>query len=201
MKRQLRIMLAGALVVVPFALTAYVIWWAGVKLDGLGAAVLPEPVQFPGVGAVLVIVVIYLTGLLTHLWVFRGLLGWTERMVVRVPGVKTIYESVRDLMKLFGGDSGRMGRTVLYTDPAGGMTVLGILTNESPAGLEQGPAGGKVAVYLPYSYMFGGPTIYVSRECVQEIDMPVETALKLCTTAQVGSEPAVPSGADLESTK
>ena len=188
MNKQLRILVAGALLVVPFAITVYVIWRVGTGLNELGRHVLPESIEsMYGLGIVVVIAGIYMVGLLTHLWIFRWVVALLERFVSRVPGAKTIYESVRDLLKLFGGDAQRMGRAVLYQPPGTQMTMLAILTNEKPAG--PGSAGvGKVAVYLPFSYMFGGITVYVSPEHLRDVDIPVERALKLCATAEVGSE-------------
>jgi len=183
MQKQLRILLAGVMVLAPLAVTVWVIWTLGSWLDQMGRNLFPVP---RGVGAVVVVVGIYLVGLLTHFWVFQGMLAGLDRLVARVPGVKTIYESVRDLLKLFGGDSRRMGRVVRYKAPGSDMSMLAILTNEAPAGLDpQDPEGRKVAIYLPYSYMFGGITIFVSPENIREVDMPVERALKLCATAQV----------------
>ena len=187
MKRHLRILLAGAIVVVPFAVTVWLAIGVSTWLDNLAREPLKQwgaPVG-PGVGALLVLAALYFIGLLTQFWIFRGLVGLLERLVERLPGVKTIYESVRDLLKLFGGDAKHMGRVVLYTPPdEAHMTLLAILTNDQPRGLE---GKGKVAIFLPYSYMFGGITVYVPPSCLCEIAMPVEEALKLCATAQVAS--------------
>ena len=186
MKRHLRILLAGAIVVVPFAVTVWLAIGVSTWLDNLAREPLKQwgaPVG-PGVGALLVLAALYFIGLLTQFWIFRGLVGLLERLVERLPGVKTIYESVRDLLKLFGGDAKHMGRVVRYTPPDSHMTMLAILTNDQPRGLE---GEGKVAIFLPYSYMFGGITIYVSASCLTEVAMPVEEALKLCATAQVAS--------------
>jgi uncharacterized membrane protein len=191
MNKQLRILLAGAMVVIPVAITVWVIWAIGSGLDNLVKGPLNQHgIRLPtGAGALIVIGATYLVGLMMRLWIFRGMLAGFERLVVRVPGVKTIYESVRDLMKLFGSDSHRMGRVVQYTPPGTDMVLLGILTNERPkVGLDS--ESRRVAVYLPYSYMFGGLTIYVSPEHLREVDMPVEQALKLSATAQVGATSA-----------
>ena len=187
MRKQFGIFLAGMLVVVPFALTVYVVVSAGAWVNDMGDRIVANwDVKLPpGVGAVLLLVGVYVVGLLTRLWVFRGLLHVIERLVSRLPGIKTIYESTRDLMKLFGGDSKRMGRSVLYRDPNSGGTLLAILTNESPRGVPADEAGGKVALYVPFSYMFGGITIYVPREHIREVNLPVEQTLKLAATAQV----------------
>lgn len=217
-KRHLKIFLGGALVVVPFAITLYVVWWLAASLANLGTGMLNnvgilkyleawkalgikvDHTTFPAkvievglyakvLGAIIVIVGIYFLGMATHLWIFRRTLTVIEKWISRVPGVKTIYESVRDLMKLFGGDSARMGRAVLLNVPDSDVSVLGILTNENPAGVSD--AGHKkVAVYLPFSYMFGGLTVYVPHERVQEANMSVDQALKLCATAHVGAEVA-----------
>lgn len=194
MKKQLRILLAGAMVVVPLAFTIGVIAWIGAKLDGLVEPVLGPKLMFTGVGAVVVVVVMYVAGLATHFWVFRGFFGLVERLVVRVPGVKTIYEAVRDLMKLFGSEARRMGRVVEYRPPGANMTLMGILTNEQPVGIDAVDGQQKVAVYLPFSYMFGGLTVYANPDELREVNIPVEQALKVCTTAQVSSlgEPETP---------
>ncbi|MHC4981767.1 MAG: DUF502 domain-containing protein [Planctomycetota bacterium] len=192
MKRQLQIFLAGAMVVIPLALTVYLVWWAGSTLDKLGRNMLPQLHLLPGLGAVIVIVAIYLIGLLTHFWIFRAVFALVERVVSRLPGIKTVYEAIRDLMKLFGGGAKGMGRAVRYKLPGTDVAVLGILTNENPGGAESSePAEKKVAVFLPFSYMFGGPTIYVSPEQVEELNMSVEQVLKICTTAHTGADAIV----------
>jgi anti-anti-sigma factor len=190
-QRQVRILFAGALVLVPMAITAWVIWSVGTWLDSLGqraATNLGLKHGMPqGVGALVLIATMYMVGLLTQLWLFRFLFGLLEKLVTRVPGVKTVYESVRDLMKLFGGGSKHMGRVVQYSAPGSDATFLGILTNENPLGLEEGDPNRKVAVYMPLSYMIGGPTALVSPKHIVEVDMTVEQCMKFCATAQVGS--------------
>jgi len=196
LKKQLRIFFAGAMVLVPLAITAWIVWSLGFWLDDLGRRAFEslgtQIKPYPGTGALILIAVIYAIGLLTHLWVFRAFFRVLERLVTRLPGAKTIYESVRDLMKLFGGESRRMGRVVQYNVPDTDMTLLGILTNENPLGLPRNVPHRKVAVYVPYSYMLGGLTVFVSPEYLVEVDMSVEQCMKLCATAQVGSGPTVP---------
>ena len=79
-----------------------------------------------------------------------------------------------------------MGRVVLYNPPQTQLSMLAILTTDQPKGLEA-QAEPRVAIFLPYSYMFGGITVYVPPSHLREVDMPVEVALKLCATAQVTS--------------
>lgn len=202
MKKQFGILLAGVAIVAPISLTIYVVGWITGKLNSLGLMPfkeligrLDESIQnsilfnivTSVAGIVVVLVVIYLIGLLARFWFFRSLLAWMDRIIARVPGVKTIYLSIRDLMGLFGSGSGRMGKVVEYTPPGSGLSVLAILTNARPAGVSQGN-GEKAAIYVPFAYMFGGMTLLVPREHLREVDMPVEQALKLCATAYVSSQ-------------
>ncbi|MFP4106269.1 MAG: DUF502 domain-containing protein, partial [Phycisphaerae bacterium] len=143
--------------------------------------------KIPGSGALLILLTVYLTGLLARLWGLRWVFATVERIMSRLPGIKTIYQSVRDILKLFGGEAERMGKAVLYTPPGAGVSLLGIMTNESPSGVADRQPD-KVAIYLPYSYMIGGPTIYVPREHVEIMDMTPEEAMKLSATAHVGAQ-------------
>ncbi len=199
MNKQLGIFLAGVIIVVPVVLTAYAIWWVGVGLDAAGASLLGRMnvPYIPGVGAAVVLAGIYLIGLLARFLLFRKALDLFERIVARVPGVKTIYESIRDMMGLFGRDSHRMGRVVEYRPPGSAATALAILTNDRPPGIAQEGTEQKVAIYLPFSYMIGGITIFVEPQHLREVDMSVEVALKLAATAVVTSKPEVSATEEL----
>lgn len=195
MNRHLRILLAGVMVIVPLAATVYLVWRAGAALHGLASsligAVLPgaQRFLFPGAGVLVVLIGIYLIGLLTHWWVFRRALGLLERALSRLPVVKTIYESIRDVLKLFGGDAEQMGQVVRLRLPGTDIRLLGIRTSTSPRGAKGEQL---VAVYLPMSYMFGGPTVYVPPEAVDPVDLTVEEALKIAATADAGQAAETP---------
>jgi uncharacterized membrane protein len=189
MKKHLGIFMRGVAALVPAAFTLWALIWVGVTLQAwavAGIGLFWKDAWLPaGTGVVMIVVAVYLVGLLMHLWVFRRFWNWLESMLARLPGVKIIFESVRDLMKLFGGGAGSMGRAVEYRPPGAQISVLGIVTNENPPGAKAGEPR-RVAVYIPLAYMFGGPTVLAPPEHLRELDMPVEQALKLAATAMVG---------------
>ncbi|MCD4824249.1 MAG: DUF502 domain-containing protein [Phycisphaerae bacterium] len=206
MKKHLQILMAGALIVVPLGVTAMIIGWVGEKLADLGQWLLnatglikqvsPTYIDYaPWGGVLLGLAALYLIGLLANLWIFKKGFKLMDHIIGKLPGIKTIYESVRDLMKLFGGDSGKMGYAVLYKPDGSHVRQLGIVTNENPAGRAEGDDS--VIVYLPMGYMIGGPIVYASPADLERLDMPVETALKLAATAfiSVGDKatPALPN--------
>lgn len=194
MNKHLKIFMTGALILVPLAITVWLIVWIGTALGKLGYSLmdsvgLVEPIQpeyriwAGAIGVAVVLVVVYLTGLLGNVWLFKKFFRLIDQLLSAVPGVKTIYESIRDLMKIFGGQQGSMGRVVLYSPSGSGMKMLGIVTNEDPAGRPEGDDS--VLVYLPLGYMIGGPIVYASPAQLEPVDMPAETALKLAMTAFV----------------
>ncbi|MBN1942485.1 MAG: DUF502 domain-containing protein [Phycisphaerae bacterium] len=193
MTRHVKTFMTGVLILAPLAITIWLIVWIGTALGALGYRLMdtvglveqfqPEYRVWAGaIGVVVVLVGVFLTGLLGNIWFFKKFFALVDHLVSAVPGVKTIYESVRDLLKLFGGEKGSMGRVVLYK-PTGGVKMLGIVTNEAPAGRPEGDDS--VLVYLPLGYMIGGPIIYAAPDQLEPVDMSAETALKLAMTAFV----------------
>jgi len=191
MAKQIQIILAGAVIVVPLGATIAVIVWIGLWVGGIGSWLLSlvwADIKLPPyVGVLVVLGLLYAVGLLARTWLFGRLFSLLDRILSRVPGVKTIYESIRDILKLFAGDPAQMGKAVLYRQPGTDMVLLGIRTNERPEGVADRFPDQRVAIYQPYSYMFGGPTVYVPADHVTEIDMSVDKAMKLCATAHVGA--------------
>jgi uncharacterized membrane protein len=107
-----------------------------------------------------------------------------DRLISRLPGIRTVYESVRDLLKLFGAEGKKMGYSVIYHPKGGTTKMLGIVTNENPLGRPDGDDS--VIVYLPLGYMIGGPIIYATRDEITPVDISPEVAMKLAVTAFVG---------------
>ena len=185
MKKQIRIFVTGALVVIALAVPLYLVYWAATKFSELGEAALPEGYGWlgPVVGVAMVLVAIYFIGVLMHWWVFRWAVSLAERAVRKLPIIKTIYEGVRDILRLFSGASRQTGKVVRYRIPDTDIEMLGIQTTDSPRGTA---TPGKVAVYLPMSYQLGGFTLYLSASAVEPVDMTVEEAMKLAATAEAG---------------
>lgn len=195
--------MAGALVIVPISVTVWLILWIGAMLGKWGESFLgwlglleklpTKGFEYGGinfnyagaVGIIVALIIVYFVGMLANFWLFRKFFNFLDSTLSSLPGIKTVYESVRDLMKLFGGgEGGKIGYAVLYTPPKTKIRMLGIVTNEHPKGLPD--SDNRVIVYLPLAYMIGGPIVYAQPKDLERIDMPVETALKLAATAFVG---------------
>ena len=97
------------------------------------------------------------------------MLGLFEGLLDRLPLVKLLHTSVKDLMGAFVGDQRRFDIPVsIEIIPGADLRAFGFVTRDSLADLGLGDA--LVAVYLPQSYNFAGPLIAVPRSRVHRID-------------------------------
>jgi uncharacterized membrane protein len=155
--------LRGALVTAPLALTLYIIAWLLRTID----RILPVPV--PGLGIVLSVILITLIGFLTSNVVGRGVLDAIDRFLKRLPLVKLVYTSIKDLIGAFVGERRSFDRAVaVRLSPDSPLRVLGFVTRPGLAVLGL-PA--HVAVYLPQSYNFAGNLVVVPAELVEPLDV------------------------------
>ena len=153
MSRLLNYFFRGVIVVAPVAVTVYVCYAIFTSIDRwLGFPI-------PGVGFLLTIVLITLVGFFASNLITKGLLSAVESTLERLPFVRLLYGSTRDLLNAFVGEKRRFDKPVLVAPmPQSGIRVLGFLTQESLAviGLSD-----HVTVYIPQSYGFAGQLIVV----------------------------------------
>ena len=193
MKKLTRTFLTGLAAILPITITLALLWWLGSTAEGLLGwlfqRLLPDALYFPGLGLIFGIGLIYVLGVLLRAYVIRGLFAWLEGLMQRIPVVKTIHGTMRDVINLLSGDiRGKFGRAVLVTLPGTEYRLVGFVTREDFAGLPTN-LGGKemVAVYLPMSYQIGGYTLMLPRSSIEELDFPLEDAMRYTLTAGVST--------------
>jgi uncharacterized membrane protein len=153
MSRLLNYFFRGIIVVAPLAITIYVCVAIFTSIDNwLGF-------RIPGVGFLLAIALIIFVGFLASNLITRGLLAAVEATLERLPFVRLLYGSTRDLLNAFVGEKRRFDKPVLVAPIAeSGVRVLGFLTQESLGFIGM---NGYVTVYVPQSYGFAGQLIVV----------------------------------------
>jgi uncharacterized membrane protein len=174
MRRLLTYFLRGLAFVAPIAITVYVCVRLFIEIDSwLG----PEidtwtHVHIPGLGFVLTIAVITFVGFLGSTLLARGLLASIDQLIDRLPFVRLLYSSTKDLLNAFVGEQRRFETPVLVPAPdsAGGPAkALGFLTQDHLTGL--GP-GEFVTVYLPFAYSLSGRLFIYPAADVTHLDIP-----------------------------
>ena len=188
MKGLSKIFFTGLAAVLPVLLTFYILVWLGSKAESVfGGTInllLPEHWYKPGMGLVAGVLFIFLVGLTLRAWVVRRFFSLGERLLSRIPLVKAIYGSIRDLMGFFGGKDQGFSQVVLVRLGDTQMKLLGFVTREDFSDLPAGLAGnGIVAVYLPMSYQIGGYTVMLPRSAIEPVNMSMQEAMKFAVTA------------------
>lgn len=153
--------LRGALVSGPLALTLYILYWLFRTVDGL------VPVGIPGLGFVLTVLLVGLVGFFSSNVIGSGVVESAERFLGRVPFVKLVYSSIKDLINAFVGEKKSFDKPVLVQlSPEVGVRALGFVTRDGLLGLG---LAHHVAVYFPQSYNFAGNLLIVPRELVEPL--------------------------------
>jgi len=187
MKTLSNILMKGLATVLPMALTVYAIVWllrtAESVMHHVITYVIPEELYWPGLGIVAGLAILLLIGWAVSAYLVRRILRVWERFLERIPVVKTVYGAVRDMMRLLPSADSQQDLQSVVTWPVNGGYMLGFITrNELPEFGQALPEHDLVAVYVPFSYMIGGVTLYVPRTALRTVDMPVETAMRLAIT-------------------
>ncbi len=179
MKRISQYFLQGLLFLIPLFVTVYVIYRIFIKIDGF----LALPV--PGLGFVATLVFITFIGFVASNFLTKRIVHLVDKVFARLPLVKMIYNSIKDLVNAFVGDKKSFNRPVqVVIDRESNLRVLGFATRDS---LESIGIKDSVAVYLPQSYNFAGNLIIVAREQVIPLEADPGEVMKMIVSGGVSS--------------
>lgn len=194
MKAVNRLFFKGLIVVLPVTVTIYVLFLLASKAEsvfgGIIQGILGPSLYVPGLGILLTFLAILGVGILVSNYLTGKIINWTIERFESFPLIKAIYRPLKDLINLFAAESENSMKKVVFVNFENmGFKAIGLVTREEfgdlpPGSVEQG----KIAVYIPMSYMLGGFTAIVSKECVEEVDIPVEKAFKLAITGWIKAD-------------
>tara|TARA_R110001592_G_scaffold356455_5_gene658425 strand:+ start:3474 stop:4058 length:585 start_codon:yes stop_codon:yes gene_type:complete len=186
MKKINTIFIQGLLSILPTALTIALVYWLGTTAESILGPVfqwlLPEGWYLPGMGLIGGILSIFFIGILLNVYFFRQLSSLADKLFERIPLVKLIYNSLRDVTKFAStSENNNELQKAVTVKIDGDIKMLGFVTRQSISlGDDEEDL---VAVYLPMSYQIGGFTIMVSKSRLTELDMKVQDAMSLVLTA------------------
>jgi uncharacterized membrane protein len=182
-----RVFLRGLATILPVTLTLYIVWWlvSGAEnvLGSLIRTVLPDAWYWHGMGILMGVLLVFVVGLFMSAWFARSVYGLGERLLERIPIVKSIYGMLRDMLGFFTQQKqAQFSHVVLVR--FGEHRILGLVTREDLGSLPFGIGGdGKVCVYIPMSYQIGGFTFLVPRTALTPVAMSMEEAMRFAVTA------------------
>jgi uncharacterized membrane protein len=168
--------LRGLVIVVPIAVTVYLVVQAFVSLDRL----LRLP-SYPGLGIATLLAATVLIGALAGNFVGRKLFGLTETLFTRAPIVRIVYSSIKDLLEAFVGNKRRFDRPVTI-QVSEHVRTFGFITRDDLTSLGM---PGDVAVYVPFSYTWDGCLMIVARERVTALEADSASIMALVVSGGV----------------
>lgn len=191
--------ITGLLVLVPLIITMWVMSALIGAMDQ-SLLLLPESwrpkaqwgLDIPGVGAILTLLIIFVTGVIATNFFGQQLILLWEALLARVPVVKSIYASVKQVSDTLFSDSGNAFRqAVLVQFPREGTWTIAFITGTPGGDIANHLIGDYVSVYVPTTpNPTGGYFLMLARQDIVPLDMTVDAALKYIISMGVVSPPA-----------
>ena len=193
-------LVAGLLVIVPVAITIAVLRWIIDTLDQT-LLILPQAwhpdrvfgIHIPGFGVLLTLAILLVVGAAASNFVGKRLVGLGDKIVARIPVVRSIYSSVKQVSDTLFSENGNAFRTaVLVQWPRDGVWTIAFVTG-APGGevLSELGGGDYLSVYVPTTpNPTGGYFVMLRRSDCIELRMSVDDALKYIVSMGV----VVPGG-------
>lgn len=187
-----RYLVAGLLIWLPIGVTILVF---KVLLDLMDELLFLVPVAYrpetllgfriPGLGAILALIVLFLTGVLAANLLGRQLVVWYESALSRIPLVRTVYGAVKSFSAIvLSGSSFK--KVLLIEYPRKGVYRIGLQTSEAVPEIQAVTRQELVTVFVPNTAnIASGFTVFLPRAEIIELSMSVEEALKLLVSLGV----------------
>lgn len=203
--------ITGLLILVPLAITA---WVLNLVISTMDQSLLFVPERWqprtlfgfdiPGLGTLLTIVIVFLTGLLTNNLVGNYVVRLWEKLLTRIPVVSSLYSSVKQVSDtLFSSSGNAFRKAVLVPYPHQNSWTIAFLTGTPGGDVKNHLVGDYVSVYVPTTpNPTSGFFLMMAKKDVVELDMTVDAALKyIVSMGVVAPEDALPKTIVLNDTK
>lgn len=183
---------AGLLVLAPISLTAYIFYLLFIFLDGLLKNVITRFLierihlgnwveQFPGMGLLVLLALIFLTGAVTKNYLGRKFFAVGDWIVTHIPLINRIYIAIREISEAILTEKREVfKKAVLIEYPRKGLYSIAFFTQDTTGPVQKALSKDVISVFVPTTpNPTSGYLLFVPKSNVIELDMSVEDALKL----------------------
>ena len=191
--------LTGLLVTAPIVFSLYATWIVIHSVDStitpwIPAAYLPEtylPFRIPGTGLLIVLVALTLIGALTASLLGRYFLHLSDRILARMPVVRSIYGATKQIFETVLSSQGNAFRSVVLIEyPRKGIWTLGFITGTTIGEVQHYTEQDVVNVFVPTTpNPTSGFLLFLPREEVTELAMTVEEGIKMIVSGGIVAPP------------
>jgi len=198
-----RYLIAGVLIWVPVGLVLLIV---NIMVEMADRTLLLLPADFhpdtvlgvhiPGLGIVLTLAVLMVTGFVVTNYFGRKLVGWGEALVARIPVVRSLYHGAKQVLETMLSDGGTSFKKVLLVQyPKEGVWSIAFQTNTSAEEVQARTGDEVICAFIPTTpNPTSGFLVMLPRKDVVEMDMSVDDALKMIISLGVVSPRWLPPG-------
>jgi uncharacterized membrane protein len=187
--------LQGLIILAPITITLWAVLslfsWVDSILPNFIHSIFPRlaldengnPRHIPGLGFILVIVIVFVVGYISSSFIVSKLVELFDNILEKTPGIKIIYTTIKDFFEAFAGNKRKFDRAVLVCIESPDIWRIGFITHEEllEFGLQE-----YISVYIPQSYAFAGHLYFVKKERVRLItDITSTDAMKFAISGGV----------------
>ncbi len=191
--------LTGIVVSAPVGITIWLIWLFIAFVDRSVVPLIPDAynpsdvlgVSVPGIGVIVVLIVVTFIGFMVTNFFGRYMVRFGERMVARVPVVRTIYGVIKQIFDaVLAQSEGAFRDVVLIEYPRKGIWVIGFITSNTEGEVQRVTPDDMVNVFLPTTpNPTSGFLLFVPRKDCIVLNMTVEEGVKLVISGGIVSPP------------
>ncbi len=179
-------LIQGLLVLAPVAITGFVIYkiveFVRSTFGFIGHIV--HPLIDPFIILGIIVFVIYIIGRISASFLFTPMYDRFEKDIEKVPLIRIVYSSVKDIMSAFVGSKKKFNKPVLVTiDKINGIKQIGFVTQDDLSNMSIDAT--YTAVYMPFSYGFSGKLLIVKKESIEPLDATSAEAMKFVVSGGV----------------
>jgi uncharacterized membrane protein len=184
---------AGLIILIPIVLTVKGLWWLFSYVDGLAQPLLLRLIgrTISGIGFVITIAVVFLTGFLFSKGPLRHVLDRLEDLLDDVPLVGTVYGTTKKVLSGFGSQQAQNAFQSFVFAQLPGRTTPGFLMNTFELKRRDGNTHRLCSVYVPTNHLYVGDVVILPVEDVIQTDLSVEDGVSMILSAGASVPPRI----------
>ncbi|HCD17518.1 MAG TPA: hypothetical protein DEQ83_07740 [Rhodobiaceae bacterium] len=184
--------LTGLVVTAPIFITFYLVLWFVEILDGWFKPWIPQPyrpesylpIELPGTGLVLALVVLTIIGGFTANFLGRTLLSFSDRVIRQMPVVGSVYTALKQIFQTAMRDDGQFSQVALIEYPRRGLHAIAFVTKTADSRVNEATGEEMISVFLPTTpNPTSGFLLFVPKSEIKILDMTVEEGARLVISA------------------
>ena len=190
---------AGVLVTAPIGITLYLTWLVLAFIDQRVTPFIPAtynpntylPVGIPGLGLIILFVVMVVIGALATQLLGRTIVGYGEKLLARMPVVRSLYSATKQIVEtILAQQSNAFRQVVLFEYPRRGSWAMGFVTGATQGEVQNITEDDVVNVFLPTTpNPTSGYLLFLPRRELVELSMSVEDGIKMIISGGIVTPP------------